>query len=305
MTQDLTVAIKTDKNIDNFQVRFLTDEGVGLLTTRTGDNYLILDSLDYWYDLIQNEYPKKKKCSCKNEWFRVQFTYIQDAETNTIREVNISATCSDCGKVSKPMSVEINYSPTDTLLSAPLTYCEKPNIKYKFTEWTSYWEEEDLKNFLHFVFFDLKLHMYCWFFKHLTQKKVFEKVSFEDAMRILTGKDRYLDFYFSQRELEPIDYINFYDETNGVVLKLDIWRKNEIIQLSSPTRIMDCGLVYYIDFCNQYLDKGEVTDKSNEFEQITIQLKNWMKDTFVTKRGTHCFDGKEAYERFMAERNTE
>ena len=65
-----------EKGEDEFQVRLLKDDGVGLLTTKSDNNYLILDSLDYWYDLIQNEYPKKKKCTCKNEWFKVQFEYI-------------------------------------------------------------------------------------------------------------------------------------------------------------------------------------------------------------------------------------
>ncbi len=64
--QEVTKNISTKNGANEFQVRLLTDDGVGLLTTKDEENYLILDSLDYWYELIQNEYPKKKKCSWKN-----------------------------------------------------------------------------------------------------------------------------------------------------------------------------------------------------------------------------------------------
>ena len=49
--------ITTGKGEEEFQVRFLKDEGVGLLTTKNDNNYLILDSLDYWYDLIDTGVP--------------------------------------------------------------------------------------------------------------------------------------------------------------------------------------------------------------------------------------------------------
>lgn len=302
MNQELVKNIATENGENEFQVRLLKDDGVGLLTTKYDKNYLILDSIDYWYDLIQNEYPKKKKCNCKNEYFNVQFLYIPRIGTEDIREIKIVTTCTNCNKTSKPISIDIDYSPTDHLISRPLTFCEKPNIKYNFSELTSYWSGDNLSDFLRFIFFDLKLNVYCWFSEHPDNKRLFKKVSFEKAIQIITINHHYLNFYFSTYELDLSKHLKFSDE-RGVYVKDDIWRKNEIIQLRAPLVIMGYGLLYYINFCNQYLDKGNVKDKSTNFESTTTQLKIWLKEKFITKRGVNCFDGQQAYDKFMAKRN--
>lgn len=304
MKQDVSKNITTKNGVNEFQIRLLKDDGVGLLTTRTEENYLILDSLDYWFDLIQTEYPKKKKCTCKNEWFKVQFIYIPRIGTDDFREIKIITTCSNCEKTSKPLSIDIDYSPTADLIAKPLTYCEKPNIKYKFTELTSYWSGDNLKDLLHFIFNDLKLNVYCWFSKHPENKRLFEKVTFEKALQIITVNHRYFNFYFSDNELDTSKYVELNDE-NGVYLKEGIWRKDEIIQLTAPFVIMGYGLLYYINYCNQFLDKGNVADKSEKFEQTTNKIKTWLKEKFITKRGTNCFDGQEAYDKFITKRNAD
>ncbi|QNA43012.1 hypothetical protein [Lacibacter sediminis] len=295
--------IRTDKGEDQFQIRFLKNEGVGLLTTKNNTNYLILDSLDYWYDLIQNEYPKKKKCTCNNEWFNLQFEYIIRLGTDDYREIKITTTCTNCNKTAKPISIDIDYSPTNHLLSNPLNYCEAPNIKYKFSELTSYWSGDNLKDFLFFMFNDLNLKAYCWFFKYPDNHRFFEKVTFEKALEIITFNHRYLNFYFTKDEIN-IDDIKKLEDEKGVYIKKDLWRKNEIIELSSPFVISDYGLLYYIHFCNQFLYKGEVKDKSKAFEKDTTKLKNWLKGKFITKRGRNCFDGEEAYTKFITKHNS-
>ncbi|MFT3822546.1 MAG: hypothetical protein QM731_01450 [Chitinophagaceae bacterium] len=299
MQQHFSKNIITENGENEFQVRFIKQEGVGLLTTRNEINYLVLDSLEYWYDLIQNGYPKKKKCSCKNEWFYVRFDYVQRAGTDDIREVNVFTTCTSCGKLSKALSVDIDYSPTEELVAEPIHFCEKPDIRYKYSQLTSYWSGNDLKEVLHFIFNDLKLHAYCWFFKHPEDNRFFEKVTFEKAMQIVTVNHRYLNFYFSLVELDIAKYSEHTDK-RGVYLTDAIWRKEEIIQLSSPTVIAGYGLLYYIHFCNQFLDKGNIRDKSEAFDEITKQVKNWLRLKFVTKRGANCYDGYEAYEKLKA-----
>lgn len=294
--------ITTEKGEDEFQVRLLKDDGVGLLTTKNEDNYLILDSLDYWYDLIQNEYPKKKKCTCKNEWFKVQFEYIIRLNTDDFRKIQIITTCTNCNKTAKPVAIDIDYSPTNHLFSNPLIYCDKPNLKYKFSELTSYWSGDNLKDFLSFIFNDLNLKVYCWFFKHPDNYRFFEKVSLDKAIQIITANHRYLNFYFAKEEIN-INDIKKLEDDKGVYINQDLWRKNEIIELSSPFVIGGYGLLYYIHFCNQFLDKGVVKDKSKTFEKDTLKLKNWLNEKFITKRGTNCFDGEEAYNKFISKRN--
>lgn len=304
MEQEVTKNISTENGANEFQVRLLKDEGVGLLTTRNEENYLILDSIDYWYDLIQNEYPKRKKCSCKNEFFFVQFNYTPRQDTDDIKEIGVVTTCTNCKKASKPFSIDIDYSPTNELIEKPITFCEKPNIKYKFKELTSYWSGDNLNDFLQFIFFDLKLNVYCWFSQHPENKWRFEKVSFDKAIQIITVNHRYLNFYFSVNDLVTTSYIKLTDD-NEVYLREGIWRRDEIIQLEAPIVMMGYGLLYYINFCNQYLDRGNVKDKSDQFEKTTHQLQVWLKAKFITKRGTNCFDGQEAYGKFMAKRNAE
>ena len=55
MQQEIIKDIVTEKGENQFQIRILKDEGVGILTTQNNENYFILDSMDYWYDLIQNQ----------------------------------------------------------------------------------------------------------------------------------------------------------------------------------------------------------------------------------------------------------
>ena len=74
--QIISKNIITEEGEDKFQIRLIKDEGVGLFTTTLEKNYLILDSIDFWYDLIQKKYPSKTKCKCKNEWFFVRFDYV-------------------------------------------------------------------------------------------------------------------------------------------------------------------------------------------------------------------------------------
>jgi len=302
LKQEVIKNISTESGENEFQIRLLKNDGVGLLTTKSEQNYLILDSLDFWYDLIQSEYPKKKKCSCKSEWFKVAFNYIPRLGTEDFREILIVTTCVLCNKISKPISIDIDYSSTEELIENPITFCPKPKIKYKFQELTSYWSGDNLKDFLKFIFNDLNLNVYCWFSQHPENKRRFEKVSFEKAIQIITVNHKYLNFYFSKKELETLNYTKLIDD-NGIYLKEGIWRRDEIIQLTAPYVIMGYGLLYYINFCNQYLDKGNVKDKSDQFEAITNQLKNWLKENFVTKRGKNCFDGQEAYEKLMAKKN--
>lgn len=291
----------TESGENEFEIRFLKEDGVGLITTKRQENYLILDSLDYWYDLIQNEYPKKKKCSCKNEWFIVQFNYIPRLGTDDYREIIIYTTCTVCNKTTKSLSIDIDYSPTDELLTKPITFCEKPNIKYKFNELTSYWVGDDLKDFLSFIFNDLKLHVYCWFFEFPENIRRFEKVSFEMAINIITVNHKYLDFFFSANELDRNNIIKGSDE-KGVYIDSDKWRRFEVIHLSSPFVIVGYGTLYYIHFCNQYLDKGNVIDKSKSFEDTTKRLVEWMKLKFVNKRGKNCYDSELGYEKYISKR---
>jgi len=246
MDSEKILNITTESGESEFQVRFLKNDGVGLLTTKTEKNYLILDSLDYWYDLIQTQYPKKKKCNCKNEWFKIQFEYVHRSETADFKQIVVYTNCTNCSKVSESLSIDIDYSPTDDLLKRPITYCDKPNIKYKFTELTSFWTEDNFKDFINYMFNGLNLNVYCWFFKQPENLRFFEKVNFDQAMQIITTH-HYLYFFFSLPELDTNGLIEFYDQ-KGVYLRRDIWRKSEIIQILKLSILLDTFFSNFLSF---------------------------------------------------------
>jgi hypothetical protein len=301
MSNKTTKSITAENNENEFQVRFLEDEGVGLLTTKTGINYLVLDSLDYWYDLIQDEYPKKKKCKCKNEWFTIKFTYTSVLNSEDIKEVEIETTCTSCKKKTMAMTVEIDYAPTNELFNQPIIFCEQPKIIYKYSELTGFWTDEDLIKVFEFIFSGLKLNVYGWYFQLPEKIRRFEKLDLEKVKDVLVHHN-YIDFYFAKDDLKTEDYINNTTEI-GIALKNDIWRKNEIIELSAinMSGIGEDGseqaALYYLEFCNQHIVAGEVQDKSEAFEAITNQLLIWLKENFISKRGKNCYDSLEAYNR--------
>ena len=294
---EIAKEIQTEKGISEFQIRLLKNEDVGLLTTRENDNYFILDSINYWYDLIQGGYPRKHKCSCKNDWFKVQFQYFIRDNSEDIREVRINTTCTNCGKSSTRETIDIDYSPTNELFENPVTYVNKPDIRYKFTEFTAFWTKSDLDNFFHFMIKELNLNAYCWYFKQPEDIRIYEKVTLDKAIE---KSDKFLRFHFTSEKLQKEDVQKLENEL-GIIVDRNLWRKRELIELSG-INIYEIGRLYYITFCNQYIDKEEVKNKSAKFATNTNKLKNWLIENFINKRGKTCFDGKEGYQKYLDKR---
>lgn len=283
-------------------MRLIKEEGVGLLTTVTDKNYLILDSVDFWYDLIQKKYPSVKKCMCKNEFFTIRFDYVPRNGTKDIRKVNIITTCSTCLKEKKQVSIDIKYSPTLHLIESPITYCEQPKIKYSFKDINCYWTNKDLKRFFSFIANELRFDIYCWFWQRSDNKRHLEKVSIEKAFEIVTVNHRYFDFYFAQTA--PDFKTRIYN--NELYIEDDQWRRDELIQLSSPTVIAfgqgQKGLLFYITYGNQYINKGIVLDKSAEFKQNTDKIEKWFREMYIEARGKNCFDNLEEHTRIFSDK---
>lgn len=282
--------IQTPGGDIHFQLRLLKEDGIGLLTAENGKSYLILDSLDYWYDVIQDGYPKLTKCTCKNSWFTVGFQYFYRDRSPDIREVQVHATCTACGRSSKRMTVDIDYSPTERLIEQPIIYCEKPNLKYRFSRFSALWDKQDLAKFLSFLMDELNLGAYYWFFKRPEHKRVFEQQTFEAA---LDKGDKFLLGYFS---VKPIGNITTGEDDKGIWIDQELWRKQEVIVLSG---VNFNGLpMYFIQFCGQYIDKGKIIDKSVSFDEITGRLTKWLRGNFATGRGKNCFDGEALYQKY-------
>jgi hypothetical protein len=114
--------IVTDDGENVFQIRLIKTEGIGLVTTKTGKNFLILDSFEYWYDIIQEGYPKTKKCICKNDWFKLKFKYYYREQCEDIKRVEVKTFCENCNKSSAVLDIYIKYSPTEQLIKNPVVF---------------------------------------------------------------------------------------------------------------------------------------------------------------------------------------
>lgn len=291
-------SIVTDSGEKEFEILYDREECVGLFATRSGKNYLILDSLDYWYDVTQGRYPSKKKCSCKNNWFTAEFEYERRESTDDFRSVTLHTACTHCGKQTVLGQINIKYSPTRQLYDQPLTFCEKPKIKYKLFSASMYWEPEDLLQFTSFLY-GCGANAYCFYWDNEAKLRFFRTVTEEELNKIVLGdKTKILKIFFSASATETSGMIAGTDE-KGVYIDSDVWRTRELIAVNGPLLMAAYGGVrplYSINFCEEYLDKGTVKKKSVDFSDFTKQLVEWMGETYATERGKNCFDGHAIWE---------
>ncbi|MCD7932530.1 MAG: hypothetical protein LUH15_14915 [Tannerellaceae bacterium] len=291
--QKSTKRIAMENEEETFMIRAMKDEGVALLTTRNNESYLLLDSINDWYDLIQDFYPWQERCSCKNEWFNVQAHYMHLNNPDKIKEIRIQTTCTECGEKSELMSMDIRYTPTGKLISDPLTPCEKPHVKQKYTQYTSYWSVSNLEQLLNFVHSELQLYIYAWYFEDGIRH--FGELTLQDAIQ---RQGKFLHFYFSTTPLFLADISDGYDH-KGIYIQRKLWRKREIIDISIVNMGEYLGPLYNTEFSTHYVDKsGEIINKSKRFADATSKLSDWFKANFINKRSEDAFDSPEGYERY-------
>lgn len=277
-TDKIRKNIITSEGEDEFQIRYIHNENAGLLTTCSKKSYLILDSIDYWYDLIQKKYPTIQKCRCKNDYYKLYFDYVPRVGTDDYRGVELISCCTECGKQKKFAVIDIRYSPTEQLFEQPITYCEQPKIIYKTYSVSGYWKEESFRNLVGFLSHK-DLMIYCWYRVFKENKRYVKRFTAEELKNFLfVDKKRYINIYFSMDPLEEFFAEQFSDD-GGIYIDRDIWRKREVISLNSPFMVATegAGLFYSMDFCGEYLEAGQVKAKSEAFSQLVEELSEYSK----------------------------
>lgn len=266
--------IITSDGEKEFQIRYIRDESVGVITTRTDESYFILDSADYWYDLTQEKYPPVMKCSCKNTFFNISFNYTRREDTEDFKEINITCECTACNKEKKLPPIKIDYSPSYRLFEHPISFCKQPKIKCKTFSPGGYWTENAVLNIADF-FVKRNLFIYCWYWD--SQKRFFKKINAAELHAFLTEKDKkYINVYFSE---EPLDdsLQPLYDE-KCIYIKRDIWRKKRVFKLNCPGLVIPYGLFYSMEFCSEYIDKdGNVIQKDTSFTALVQEFYGFCK----------------------------
>lgn len=269
--------IVTPDGEEDFQVRYIRDENVGIICTPTNKSFFLLDSADYWYDLIQEKYPPIMKCSCKNDRFNLTFDYTPRVDTDDFREININCSCTVCQKSKRLPPIEIDYSPSSQLFDHPITFCKQPKIKFKTYSLTGYWSDDELVGVAEYLL-KKNLFVYCWYWDSQNAKRCFKELSKAELHSFLTGDaEQYLAIYFSEETLADITMQATFDE-KGILIQQDIWRKKRIFLLHGPFMVVSHGMLYQMEFCSEYLDKdGNIIPKSDSFCALTQDFQKYSK----------------------------
>ena len=294
--------IVTPSGEDEFAIRWIGDEDVGIVTTRSEQSYFVLDSKEFWYDLTQKRYPSRKKCACKNEYFKLWFDYVPRAGTEDFREIRINAECSTCGKLKKIGHVEIDYSPSAQLLEQAISYCKEPRIKYKTYSVEGFWQMRELQDLVAFLA-EKQLHMYRWYWSETEDKRFFERISPTELQQKLSPGS-YLAVCFSA---EPMDAFseNSAADGKGVYIDRNLWRSRELIWLNAP--IVTLGktkrILYQMDFCSEYIDTdSKVQQKSEAFCRLTEEVLRYCKEHLSEKKAAKaekCIDRARFFDLIM------
>ena len=273
----ISKTIVTPDGEKDFYVRYIRDENVGIICTPTDKSYFLLDSADYWYDLIQEKYPPIMKCSCKNDLFNLTFDYTPRVDTEDFREISITCSCTVCQKSKRLPPIEIDYSPSAQLFDQPITFCKQPKIKYKTYSLAGYWSDDELVGMAEYLL-EKGLFFYCWYWDPKNNKRSFKELSKTELHSFLTGNgERYLAIYFSEETFDNIP-MQMASDGSGIVIQQDIWRKNGIFMLHGPLMVVSHGMFYQMEFCSEYLDKdGNIVPKSASFCALTKDFQKFSK----------------------------
>lgn len=278
----------TDSNEDVFSFRLNRDESVGLATTESGNNYLLLDSIDYWYDIIQEHYPAELKCKCGNKLFRARLEYHTRLASDEFNAIELITACTKCHAEKSQMTVEIDYSPTGHLYRNPLVFCEKPKIKYHLSDFSAFWTPSDLILLLETAR-DLGCNFYVWKFDQ-DGRRSFNAAGYDDACGC-AASGNFLRIFLSK----TVSAFDLTDTPKGPYVNDREWRQKEIIVVHSPIDMCYgdvTGYLYRINYCTDYIQRGAVEKKSEDFLALTTEIESLLARSFSSRRGRNCFDNE-------------
>lgn len=268
-----------------FDLRVLADEGVAAARcVNCANHYLVLDSEDYWFDLIQASYPRLRRCPCKASSFTLSchYDYRDDGD---VRQVDLLSVCTSCAKARRQMRVDVDYGDTDDLITRPLRYCGTPDLRYDLKEVSLYVTRADMASIIGYL---SEAHGYtftCW---RLEEKHWVRRPLGTDEVRQAVLSDRYLHVYASATPLEIHDH-----QVASARREAAFWKNHDVIRIASPTKVrieQEEGLLYYLQFANEYVEADAVVSKQVSFRATTHALLQWLRGNFVSWRGKSCFD---------------
>jgi hypothetical protein len=186
------------------------------------------------------------------------------------------------------MTMEIDYNETDSLVEQPLVYCKQPKLLYDTKELTLYITRDDASRVLDCLGDRLGLNLSI--LAREDKDLIVRTVNLAKAKSTIAAtRDPYSRIYATPKPLGiPPDSLSTHKQEDS------FWRRSEVIRVDSPIR-MDWrkgtpGLLYYIEFANEFIDGEVITQKSAQFQRCTQEFTEWLHNNFVNWRGPRCFD---------------
>jgi hypothetical protein len=266
-----------------FFVRLKRDEQVGLLTCSAGHHSLLLDSRDYWADILQDGRPKQIRCKCGGKLFAVMLLY-EFRETGDVRSVDVVSACHACGDGQTRALFEIKYSPTEELVSRPLDPIDEPWLQPKRRKITAYWRPSDAEKFTQYLATTLGARI----FQRLPGSEItpceIDSVEFHPELRP-TLYFTVLPDLMPPAGREPQEVAPF--------LKLN-WPFHIVIKYPD-----DIALLHCVEYSNEVVRGGAIVKQPEEFLAFSRRVIEWLSHEFPPTRGLYSADNPEEYTRIF------
>jgi hypothetical protein len=275
-----------------FEIRMRSAEQVALLTCASGHHSLLLDSRDYWMDVIQEGRPKRKVCSCGNQFFRVGLVYAF-RETGDVRTIDIHLRCSTCSRDLPQRQWEFKYGPTDELVTRPLDPIENPWLRPKRVQITAYWRPPDAERFVRFLVQDLAA-------------RVFVRANFTEFVLTTFEETEF------QPELKRDLYFTYLPDFIPPNLR-EPHKAAPILRVSSPFHIgwftqsfaqveQNLAHLHYIEYAEEVLVSMRRVKQPPEFIAFAQAAREWLAANFISSRGKNTADNPQEYQCVFANR---
>lgn len=302
---------------DEFELRLLRDEALASARCVTcSANYLLLDSKDYWFDVIQKGYPRVTRCSCKNESFRLRIDY-SICDDGEIDYVEIHSICSACEKARRQFHFDVDYCGTAHLLKKPLVPCKNPKVLYDLKDLNLLLTLPDLLRIV-----DHLAEQGCEFLSNVRRADSWVAVRQDAAQAKATiEKDKHLFIYAMPHRVEVQE-----DQSNTHKKENAFWKRTEVIRIGSKSHVCtdqfgknppgicycsdppthanytEIGLSISIAFSTEFVRGEKVVQKSEAFRKVAESLLAMLQDEFVNWRSPCCFDNPDVNVRVFGDR---
>ncbi len=273
----------------DFQVRLKRDEQVGLLTCAAGHHSLLLDSRDYWADVLQDGRPKITRCRCGSNMFRVKLRY-EFRQGGDVRTVHVNPICAVCGRGRTPTEIEIDYSPTDQLVAKPLDPIEQPWRQPERRQITAFWKPTDAERFASYLTQSLHARVFA------------QQIPYQFVEVTLAD----IDFYPELR------YDLLFTNVDGVIAPLgrEPEKSTPFLRLNGPIHMHysfpktpqsagNIRLLHYIRYSDEVVREHRLVQQPNQFLTFGREAFDWLKGNFVSLRGKNTADNPEEYMEYM------